>query len=128
MAKTMNGLTTRQRDELRSLLLDTRETLERSIRTKMANDARLEADENIETIDRASHDQHHAVAFGVLDRESRLLEEIDAALSKLAAGEYGLCEETLEPIGYPRLKALPWTRFSVAHVERTELETGRRRV
>ena len=41
--------------------------------------------------------------FRQLDRESRLLPKIDAALARLQNGEYGYCRETGEPIGLARL-------------------------
>jgi DnaK suppressor protein len=43
--------------------------------------------------------------------------EIENALARIDAGTYGLCEETEELIEPSRLKALPWTRFSVEGAE-----------
>ena len=42
------------------------------------------------------------------------VEEIDAALEKIANGTYGVCERCLQPIPKPRLKALPYARLCVA--------------
>ena len=42
------------------------------------------------------------------------VEEIDAALEKIAAGTYGACERCQQPIPKPRLKALPYARLCVA--------------
>ena len=67
-------------------------------------------------------DQHLKLRFG--DAERRLLAEVEHALSKLARGEYGLCEGTGEPIGFARLSLAPWARHSVAHKE--QLERARR--
>lgn len=38
---------------------------------------------------------------------------IDRAISKIVAGAYGSCEETEEPIGFERLKVVPWARYCV---------------
>lgn len=54
------------------------------------------------------------------------LKEIDAALERIAQGGYGICEGTGEPIGFPRLKVEPWTRFSTEYQEYLERESGRR--
>jgi DnaK suppressor protein len=42
------------------------------------------------------------------------VEEIDAALAKIADGTYGACERCGEPIPKARLKALPYARLCVA--------------
>ena len=58
-----------------------------------------------------------------LDRERDLVlagqarqavEEIDAALAKMALGTYGICESCQEPIPKARLKAIPHARLCVA--------------
>lgn len=47
----------------------------------------------------------------------RQLMEIEKALSRIENGTYGICEETEEPIEASRLKALPWTRYSLEGAE-----------
>lgn len=47
----------------------------------------------------------------------RQLIEIEHALSRIECGTYGICEETEEPIEVSRLKAIPWTRFSLEGAE-----------
>ena len=50
--------------------------------------------------------------FAQLDeREQREIEEIDLALSKMAAFAYGICEGCKKQIPLPRLEALPSTRY-----------------
>lgn len=48
------------------------------------------------------------------ERESELLRELEAALKRLAGGDFGICEHCREPISPKRLDALPWARFCVA--------------
>ncbi|MCB0342395.1 MAG: TraR/DksA C4-type zinc finger protein [Pseudobdellovibrionaceae bacterium] len=43
--------------------------------------------------------------------------EIETALARIAAGTYGICEETEEPIEVERLLALPATRLSIEGAE-----------
>ena len=45
-----------------------------------------------------------------------LLREVDAALSRMEGGTYGLCEECHEPIESERLAANPLTRFCLEHL------------
>ncbi len=44
----------------------------------------------------------------------RELEEIDAALRRLAEGRYGLCEACGGPMGLQRLRAIPEARYCLA--------------
>jgi len=60
------------------------------------------------------------VALRILDKEVKLLREVERALKKFEKKEFGLCEGTMEPIGYARLKARPWARYSVTHKEELE--------
>lgn len=49
-----------------------------------------------------------------LDKVDDQLEgEIDAALKRMEDGTYGICEKTGKDIPYERLKAVPYTRYSI---------------
>ena len=43
------------------------------------------------------------------ENEGRLLQAIDAALTRMDDGSYGACVSCGQPIGAERLEALPWT-------------------
>ncbi len=51
------------------------------------------------------------------DRMRRQLMEIEFALARIATGEFGMCEETQEPIEMERLLAIPYTRLSIEGAE-----------
>ena len=44
------------------------------------------------------------------DGERQQLEEVDAALARVAGGQYGVCEECDDDIEPGRLQAVPWAR------------------
>lgn len=46
-------------------------------------------------------------------RLRRQLLEVESALHRLESGEYGICEETEQPIETNRLLSIPWTRLSI---------------
>jgi DnaK suppressor protein len=71
----------------------------------------------------ASIVQHEALGRAAHDRSH--LAEVDRALQKIKAGTYGVSELSGEPIGYARLNAVPWARFSAA--EQEDLGRGQRR-
>ncbi len=51
------------------------------------------------------------------DRLRQKLFEIEQALSRIEVGQFGLCEETQEPIEVERLLAIPYTRLSIEGAE-----------
>ncbi len=51
-----------------------------------------------------------------LDILKTRLKLVQRALDKISEGDYGVCEETEEPIGFERLSVVPWARYSV-HVQ-----------
>lgn len=120
MAAKINGLTTKQTSALRQQLMSRKEKLMRNINTRAATSTHVEADEMIEEIDQAAVSQAQAVTLRVMDKEVKLLEEVNRALAKFEEGEYGLCEGTEEPIDYRRLEAVPWARYSVEYKELRE--------
>ena len=76
--------------------------------------------EPLDTADLAAEDFDHDVALGQLSGEQDVLYEIQAALHRIRAGTYGLCEVTGDPISKARLRAIPWTRFCQTVEERLE--------
>jgi RNA polymerase-binding transcription factor DksA len=70
--------------------------------------------------DVATDDEHdpegHTIAFerqqvsALVDEARRQVGELDAALARAEAGDYGTCESCGRPIGDERLAALPETR------------------
>jgi RNA polymerase-binding protein DksA len=47
------------------------------------------------------------------DNATHVLAEINAALARIDADTYGLCERCGEPIGAERLEALPWATLCI---------------
>jgi DnaK suppressor protein len=58
------------------------------------------------------------LAIATLERERRELAEIEAALARIKAGEYGVCETCENPIREVRLQALPWARLCIHCADR----------
>jgi DnaK suppressor protein len=55
-----------------------------------------------------------------LDRNSRLLEEVRAALERIEKEDFGICESCDEEIKPKRLAAVPWARFCIRCQERLD--------
>lgn len=55
-----------------------------------------------------------------LERESRVLHGVRAALGRIADGTYGACLDCEEEISQKRLKAVPWATLCIACQEQEE--------
>lgn len=58
--------------------------------------------------------------LSIISTDQSTLAEIEAALVRIADGTYGICEVSGEPIPCERLKAIPWTRYTVAVQQQIE--------
>jgi DnaK suppressor protein len=58
--------------------------------------------------DTASETLDRGIELSLEDNAEQLLKAIDAALARIEAGAYGLCERCGGAVGGERLEALPW--------------------
>ena len=80
----------------------------------------MDADRDIERTDRVQEEAAE-VALTALDEQGRReMEAIQAALARIDAGTYGLCDTCGETISAARLTAMPTARRCVACQERLE--------
>lgn len=113
-------LTAEELEKFKQRLLDERDEVATRARER-ANTARVD-DPPVEEIDQANRATEEAFNMRLLDKEMKLLREIDVALAKFDSGDFGICEGTGEPIERRRLEARPWTRYSFAYKEQLERE------
>jgi DnaK suppressor protein len=67
-----------------------------------------------EDFDRLQQQLNREVAIRNLDRESKLLKEVQGAISRLEDDSFGICLRCDEEIPEKRLKALPWAAYCVS--------------
>lgn len=70
--------------------------------------------------DRSEADLETDTTISMAQRHAAELQEIDAALARIADGSYGVCEECGGDIGAPRLEAQPIARLCIACQEQLE--------
>jgi len=99
--------------EKSKLLLKAKQTVE-------AGNIHLDKNEMYDEVDLASVTVEQNLTFKLLDRDRKLLAEIDHALAKIETGEYGFCEGTGEAIPKRRLLVRPWCKYSVKFKEQLE--------
>lgn len=73
-----------------------------------------------EELEQASQASEQALHMRLLDKDLKLLREIDLAIARFEDGSYGICEGTGEEIERKRLELRPWTRYSLEHKEELE--------
>lgn len=117
------ALTTAQEKELIKMLELKRQELVGRLKNRRPSAAseQVPGDE----ADQAADDAGVSLETRLMDRDAKLLREVERALEKVQDKTYGLCEGTDEPIGYARLKLRPWTRYSVTYKEELEREEKR---
>jgi DnaK suppressor protein len=79
-----------------------------------------DADRPPEWLDKVNQDCETTLAFSTQQRTLMLLRQIEAALGRIARGEYGYCLETGEEIGIRRLLAYPIAPLSLEAQQRRE--------
>ncbi len=112
------------RDELkrfRELLIEERnKILEKAEQMVRAGNIELDKNEMFDEVDLASATTEQNLTFKLMDRDRKLLNEIEHALFKIETGDYGFCEGTGEMIPKRRLEVRPWCRHSVKYKEQLE--------
>ena len=73
-----------------------------------------------EDFDRLQQQMNREVAIRNLDRESKLLKEVQAAMNRVEEGTYGICLRCEEEIPEKRMKAVPLAAYCVGCQETIE--------
>jgi RNA polymerase-binding transcription factor len=64
--------------------------------------------------DKASTSYTKEFLYSLSNSERSVLQQVELALSRIAEGEFGTCEECGEPIQKKRLDAVPWARYCLS--------------
>ena len=71
-------------------------------------------------VDQASSYTDKNVEMKAINRQIKLISEIDKALVRIREDIYGYCLDTAEPIGLKRLMARPVAKYTIAAQEKHE--------
>jgi DnaK suppressor protein len=120
--------TYKELEKFKQLLTEEREKILAKAKSAVESGSiKIDTNEMMDDVDLASATIEQNLTFRLLDRERKLLREIDRALNKIKTGDYGYCEGTGDQIPKKRLELTPWTRHSVKYKEDLERmkKTGR---
>ena len=73
-----------------------------------------------DVVDQASSYTDKNVEMKAINRQIKLISEIDKALVRIKDDTYGYCLDTAEPIGLKRLMARPVAKYTIAAQEKHE--------
>ena len=71
-------------------------------------------------VDQASSYTDKNVEMKAINRQIKLISEIDKALARIREDTYGFCLDTAEPIGLKRLMARPVAKYTIVAQEKHE--------
>jgi RNA polymerase-binding protein DksA len=115
-------------DEFRQQLLNLRNRLKGDV-TNLADEALRKAGGEasgslsnmpIHMADLGTDNFEQEFTLSLLENEEHALEEINAAIDRIAKGKFGHCEECEKEIPRDRLKALPYARRCLACTRKLE--------
>jgi DnaK suppressor protein len=119
-----SDLTEEQAETLYRLLVDARRAVQE--RLERLRQARFTPEPVAESEEAAALDTEQATSIDLAESERMLLLQIDHALRKMQSGTYGVSEASHEPIGFDRLRIVPWATLGASEQERVEHQVRQR--
>lgn len=118
----------RKLDTLRRQLLSLQESMQGEVaslqRDSLSQSPREQSGDlsgySIHLADAASDSYDREFTISLASREQQVLNDVNAALAKISAGEYGICELCEHPIDETRLAAVPYARLCLQCKDRQE--------
>lgn len=108
-------------EHFRQLLENRRLSLRASVsRTEEDGRSVQESDSAQDVADRASSSYQKEFLFARSNNDRQFLQMVEHALSNIAEGTYGECEQCGNEINERRLEAVPWARHCIACQEKLE--------
>jgi DnaK suppressor protein len=123
--KNLAGLTSRELEFFRALILDKRRQLVGDVSSLERDVLGGGSGSNLSNLplhmaDMGTDNYEQEFALGLMEKDRKLLKELNRALAKIQDGSYGICEGTGQPISKVRLEAQPWARFSIEYARKLE--------
>lgn len=123
--KNQAGLSPRELDEFRALLLQKRRELLGDVSSMEREALQSGQGSNLSNLpvhmaDMGTDNYEQEFTLGLVEKDRGLLREINQALAKIQDGTYGICEGTGKAIPKARLEIQPWARYSVEWARQLE--------
>ncbi len=116
LRKVKTGLTAKDLRYFRQLLLDRRAEIIGDVQGLEASRTGSSGDIShmpLHMADVGSDNYEQEFTLGLMEYERKIIIEIDAALQRIEDKTYGVCIDSGQPIGRPRLEAKPWAKYCI---------------
>lgn len=111
---SVTELNQQQLEELRSLLLATRQELETKLLGIDSSTKPVTLDQqSVGRVSRIDAIQQQQMAIANQQQAEQLLKRIELVLLRINSGEYGICLQCEEPIAFARLQAQPYASLCI---------------
>ncbi len=122
--KNQAGLTSKELEFYRDMILAKRREIVGDM-SSMEREALRTSGTNLSNLplhmaDMGTDNYEQEFTLGLVEKDRKLLRDLNDALAKIQNGTYGICEGTGKPISKARLEAQPWARFSIEHARKLE--------
>ena len=123
--KNQAGLNARELETFRTLLLEKRRQIVGDVSSMERDALNAGGGSNLSNLplhmaDMGTDNYEQEFTLGLMEKDRKLLKEINHALAKIQDGSYGMCEGTGQAISKVRLEAQPWARFSIEYARKLE--------
>jgi DnaK suppressor protein len=123
--KNQAGLTPKELEFYRDLILAKRREIVGDMSSMEREALRASGGTNLSNLplhmaDMGTDNYEQEFTLGLMEKDRKLLRDLNDALAKIQNGAYGICEGTGKPISKARLEAQPWARYSIEWARKLE--------
>jgi RNA polymerase-binding protein DksA len=122
--KNLAGITPRELELFRDALLAKRREIVGDM-SSMEREALRNTGSNLSNLplhmaDMGTDNYEQEFTLGLMEKDRKLLRDLNDGLAKIQNGTFGICEGTGKPISRARLEAQPWARYSIEYARKLE--------
>jgi RNA polymerase-binding protein DksA len=123
--KNLAGITPRELEVFRDAILAKRREIVGDMSSMEREALRSGGGSNLSNLpihmaDMGTDNYEQEFTLGLMEKDRKLLRDLNDGLAKIQNGTYGLCEGTGKPISKARLEAQPWARYSIEYARKIE--------
>jgi RNA polymerase-binding protein DksA len=123
--KNLAGISPRELELFRDAILAKRREIVGDMSSMEREALRSSSGSNLSNLplhmaDMGTDNYEQEFTLGLMEKERKLLRDLNDALAKIQNGTYGICEGTGKPISKARLEAQPWARYSIEYARKLE--------
>ena len=120
MDKVKPGMDKKRLEYYKKKLQARREELMKTIARTEEEGRQADDDPTVDLADKAANSYTKEFLFGMTNTDRVILNQIEAALKRIAGDDYGVCANCQEELQQKRLEAVPWAKHCINCQEKAE--------